>query len=161
MEIIVRSTIIYFFLFLVTRASGKRELSQMSAFEMILLIVMGDLVQQAVTQEDFSVMGGILAVSTIAFWLLLFSYISNRSKTARAATEGIPVVVARDGQPLSDVLRYEHVLLDELLGAARNHGIRDLEQVELAVLEPDGRFSFIKKRDSDSGDDGDDRRIVG
>ncbi len=150
MEIIVRASLVFFFLFLVARGTGKRELSELTAFELILLVSMGDLVQQAVTQEDMSVTGAGLAVGTIAFWIILFSKVSFRFPRARPVLEGVPVVVVRDGTPIMEALRYEDVTLDELKEGARNQGIADLGQVELAILEPDGRFSFLTEGPDDA-----------
>jgi uncharacterized membrane protein YcaP (DUF421 family) len=144
MEIILRSTVIYFFLWAVARGVGKRELSEMTAFELILLVVMGDLIQQGATQEDMSLTGAILAVGTLAMWILVFAYLSWRFRGLRPAMEGVPVVVIHRGQPLDEVLAIERLTLDEICEAARNQGITDLAEVDIAVLEPDGRFSFLK-----------------
>ncbi len=149
MEIIVRATAIYFFLWAVTRGLGKRELSEMSAFELLLLVVVGDLIQQGVTQEDTSVTGAILAVGTIAVWILIFSWIGYRWRGARTVIEGVPVVVVRDGRPLEAAMQLERVTIDEILESARNQGIGNLRDVHLAILEPDGRFSFLKKEGDD------------
>lgn len=143
MELVVRATIIYFFLWLVARGTGKRELSEMTAFELILLVTMGDLIQQGVTQEDMSITGAILAVGTLAFWIMVFSVVSWRFKGARPILEGVPVVIVRGGEPLKDVLQIERITLDELREGARNQGIPDLAQIEIGVLEPDGKFSFL------------------
>ncbi len=145
MEIILRATAIYFFLWMLTRALGKRELAEMTAFELVLLVVMGDLIQQAVTQQDTSVVGGMLAVGTIGFLIVVTSYVSWRFKGTRGVIEGVAVVVVRDGKPLEDVLRLERVTVDEVLSDARNQGIADLAEVEVGVLEADGRFSFLTR----------------
>lgn len=144
MEIIVRATVIYFFLWAVTRGVGKRELSEMTAFELILLVTMGDLIQQGATQNDVSLTGAGLAVGTLAMWILAFAYLSYRFKPFRSVVEGVPVVVVRRGRPLDQVLAVERVTLGEVCEEARNQGIEDLAEVEIAVLEPDGRFSFVK-----------------
>ncbi len=144
MEIIVRATVIYFFLWLVTRGVGKRELAEMTAFELILLVAMGDLVQQGVTQEDMSVTGAMLAVATFAFWIVVFAYLTWRSAASRPVLEGLPVVIVRDGQPIEEMLRIERVTLDEVKEEARQQGIGDLSEVRLCVLEPDGKFSFLQ-----------------
>jgi uncharacterized membrane protein YcaP (DUF421 family) len=157
MELVIRATIVYFFLWFVTRGVGKRELSEMTAFELILLVVMGDLIQQGVTQEDMSVTGAILAVGTMAFWIMVFSYASFRFKRMRPILEGLPVVVIRDGQPLEQVLRLERLTVDELLEGARSHGLTDLRDVRLAVLEPDGKFSFITKDGDGQSEEDDDK----
>jgi len=144
MEIIIRATVIYFFLWAVARGVGKRELSEMTAFELILLVVMGDLIQQGATQEDMSLTGAALAVGTLAMWSLIFAYLSWRFKRLRPVLEGVPVVVIHHGEPLDKVLAIERLTLDEVCEAARNQGIADLADVEIGVLEPDGKFSFLK-----------------
>ena len=144
MELVLRATVIYFFLWAVTRGIGKRELSEMTAFELILLVVMGDLIQQGVTQEDMSVTGAILAVSTLAFWIIVFAYLTYKFKRVRPALEGVPVVVVRDGEPLLAAMAVERVTLEELKEEARDQGLDDLASVRFGVLEPDGKFSFIK-----------------
>lgn len=116
----------------------------MTAFELILLITMGDLIQQGVTQEDMSITGAFLAVGTITFWIVVIAYLGFRFKAVRPAIEGVPVIVLRHGRPPTEVLRVERVTVEELRESARNHGIEDLDEVELAVLEPDGRFSFLQ-----------------
>ena len=144
MEIIVRATIIYFVLWALARGVGKRELSEMTAFELILLVTMGDLIQQGATQEDMSLTGAALAVGTLAMWILLFAYLSWRVRPLRSVLEGVPVVVIHHGQPLEEVLAIERLTLEEVCEAARNQGIPDLEEVDIGVLEPDGRFSFLR-----------------
>jgi len=144
MEVIVRATIIYFVLWALARGVGKRELSEMTAFELILLVTMGDLIQQGATQEDMSLTGAALAVGTLAMWIVLFSYLSWRFRPLRPVLEGVPVVVVHHGRPLDDVLAIERLTLDEVCEAARNQGIDDLADVDIGVLEPDGKFSFLK-----------------
>jgi uncharacterized membrane protein YcaP (DUF421 family) len=157
MEIIARATAIYFFLWMLTRGLGKRELAEMTAFELLLLMVVGDLIQQGVTQEDTSVTGAILAVGTIGAWILVFSWLSYRFRRARHLIEGAPVVVVRDGRPLEQALRLERVTLDELLESARNQGIANLRDIRLAILEPSGKFSFLLQS---SGGEGDERHAA-
>ena len=144
MEIVARTTVIYLFLWVVARGVGKRELAELSAFELILLVTMGDLIQQGVTQEDMSVTGAALAVGTLAFWILVFSYLTFRFRGLRRGLEGAPIIVVRNGRLLDEVLRMERVTLDEVKEEARNQGIADLDDVEFGVLEPDGRFSFLR-----------------
>ncbi|MDP9070220.1 MAG: DUF421 domain-containing protein, partial [Actinomycetota bacterium] len=144
MEVIARATVVYFFLWLVARGTGKRQLSEMTAFELILLVTLGDLVQQGVTQEDMSLTGAMLAVGTMTLWVVVFSYLEWWFPRTRPLVEGVPVVVVRDGEPVDEVLRLERVTFDELKEGARNQGISDLRAVRLGVLEPDGKFSFIQ-----------------
>jgi uncharacterized membrane protein YcaP (DUF421 family) len=143
MEIVIRATIIFFFLWFVTRAMGKRELATMSAFELVLLVIFGDLVQQGVTQNDMSVTGAILAVGTIAFLTVLFSAVSYRWKPAANVLQGRPVIVVRDGIVLEDALRLERLALDDVKDAAREQGIATVDDVAVGILEASGKFSFI------------------
>ena len=149
MEIILRATVLYFFLWAVTRGVGKRELSEMTAFELILLVTMGDLIQQGATQEDMSLTGAALAVGTLALWILVSAYLSWRFKRLRPALEGVPVVVIRQGRPLDAALAVERLTLEEVCEEARTQGIADLADVELGVLEPDGKFSFLRRAGED------------
>ena len=149
MEIVIRATVIYFLVWILIRAMGKRELSQMGAFELVLLVTMGDLVQQGVTQEDFSVTGALLAIGTLGFWILLASYVSFRFPKTRGLIEGKPVIVVEDGRIQREALRVERVTPDELIDAAREQGIGDLREVTFGVLEPDGKFSFLTSGDTE------------
>jgi uncharacterized membrane protein YcaP (DUF421 family) len=147
MDIVYRAAVIYFFLWFVTRIIGKRELGSMSAFELIVLVTMGDLIQQGTTQEDFSVTGAMLAVGTFATLMILFSWLSFRFRRTRAVIEGMPVVVVQHGAMCEEVMRYERVDRDELFEALREQGIDDLAKVRFGVLEPDGKFSFFTEED--------------
>ncbi len=144
MEIVLRATTIYFFLWIVSRAVGRRELAEMSAFELMMLIIIGDLIQQGVTQNDMSVTGAMLAVGTIACLTVIFSYVSFRFKRMKTAIDGIPVVVVLDGKLMSETLDLERVAGDDVLQAARSEGIDDLSKIRVGLIEADGRFSFIR-----------------
>jgi uncharacterized membrane protein YcaP (DUF421 family) len=143
MEIILRAAAIFFFLWIATKALGKRELAQLSTFELILLVTMGDLIQQGVTGDDRSVTGAVLAVTTMSILIVISSIVSFKSRRWRNVLDGFPVVVIRDGVPLDDVLRAERLTLDDVAGAARDQGIADLRQIRFGILEPEGKFSFI------------------
>jgi uncharacterized membrane protein YcaP (DUF421 family) len=144
-EILVRASLTFWFLWIVARGLGKRELAEMSPFELILLVTVGDLVQQGVTQEDFSLTGSFIAVGALAFWILVLSIISHRVPASRKVLEGSPVIILRDGELDEDVLRLERITEDDVDQAARSQGIRDLGTVEVGILEPDGRFSFLPR----------------
>jgi len=147
MEIVVRTVVIFFFVMVLTRAMGKKELSQLTAFELILLITIGDLVQQGVTQEDQSLTGAMLAVGTIGLLIVALSLIQWRWAGLRRVIRGVPVVIVRKGQVVDDAMRLERLGLEEILEGAREQGIDDLAKVKLAVLEPDGKLSFIQFED--------------
>jgi uncharacterized membrane protein YcaP (DUF421 family) len=150
MEIVVRAVVVYLILWLLLRVMGKRELAEMTAFELVLLVVIGDLVQQGVTQEDFSITGAFLSVGTLSVIIVLTSAVSWKFPRTRPILEDMPVVVIRDGQLIDETLRLEHVSVDELKEAARKEGIADLADVSWCVIEPDGRFSFLHRTGNSS-----------
>jgi len=144
-DIVFRSVALFLFVYVVMRVSGRRELSSLTAIDLVLIIVVGDLIQQGVTQEDTSVTGAMLAVGTIGVWILLFSWLSYRFRPMRKVIEGVPVVVVRDGRPVDAALKLERVTLEEVLESARNQGIGNLRDISVAILEPSGQFSFLKR----------------
>ncbi|MCW2903854.1 MAG: hypothetical protein JWO67_6119 [Streptosporangiaceae bacterium] len=143
MEIVIRAAVIYLFLFGMTRALGKAALGQLSAFELVTLVVIGDLIQPAVLQDDESLVGAMLAVSTFAVLTVLFAWLPDRFPHARKLIQGQPVVVVRNGEMQRGAMKLERLSRTELLQAAREAGIRDLGDVELAVAEVDGKISFF------------------
>lgn len=144
MEIVLRSIAVFAFLWFVMRVIGKKELTQLSAFELVLLIVIGDLVQQGVTQEDMSVTGAVLATGTIALLVVAMSYLGFRWSRSLRVLEGMPVIVVSHGRMLLDAMRVERLTEEEVVGEARQQGIADIADVRYGVLEPDGRFSFVR-----------------
>ncbi len=150
MELVIRATVIYWFLWLVMRGTGKRSLAELTPLDLMLLIVVGDLVQQGVTQEDMSITGAVVAVAVFVVWTLLADTLAKRKLMMAKVLTGEPVIVVRDGVPLDDRLKRERISLEELQEAARAHGIGDLSEVSFGVLETDGRFSFIRRQDVSS-----------
>ena len=147
MEIIARATVIFVFLLLLTRGLKRRALADLTPFELLLLVTLGDIVQQGITQEDYSLTGAVLAGSTFAFWISVLSFVTWRSRRVAAVVSGVPLVIVQDGQPIERTLDVERLPLAEVLEAARQRGLESLEDVKLAVLEPSGRISFIVNED--------------
>jgi len=145
MDIVIRAAVMFFFVYLLTRIIGRRELSSLQPFDLILLVMIGDLVQQGVTQNDFSVTGAFLVGGTIALLTVLVSYASFRFPRLRPVLDGDPVIVLEDGKPIARNLRRNRIALDELAAAARQNQIDSLDDVRWAVLETNGRISFIPK----------------
>ena len=143
MDIVIRAAVVYVFVYLVLRGLGKRELGELSAFELVLLFVVGDLVQQSITQDDKSITASILAISTIAIFIVVQSYLAFRFRPVQSVLEGAPVVVVHHGVLIESVLRRQRMTEDEVHQSARAEGIADLADIELAILEPDGKLSFI------------------
>lgn len=151
MDIVLRATVIFFALNLLIRLMGKRELAQMTPFELVLMIVLGDLIQQSVTQNDFSLTGALLAIGTMAFWALALSWLSFYSPKAESILDGEPRVIIRDGQIVREHLRRDRLTQAEILSEMRLAGIAHLPDVAWAILEPQGKISFIKRRSSSDG----------
>jgi uncharacterized membrane protein YcaP (DUF421 family) len=144
-DIVARAVVVFFFILLVTRAVGRRELSSMEPFDLILLVVIGDLVQQGVTQSDYSLTGAIVVVATLAVLTVAMSYLSFRFRVLRPVLEGEPLVLLEDGRPIVRNLRRERITVEELHAAARQEQLGSLDDVHLAILETSGRISFIPK----------------
>lgn len=151
MEIVIRAVAVFLFLWLVTRAVGRSTLGELSTFELLLYVVMGDLVQQAVTQQDYSVTAGMLAVGTFAVLTVALSWAQWRFPRTRPVIAGRPLLVVADGRPVEDGMRRQRLALADLLVAAREQGIRSLRDVEYAVLETDGRISFFTRESQRDG----------
>jgi uncharacterized membrane protein YcaP (DUF421 family) len=148
MDLVVRAVVAFLFVYLLTRVIGRRELSSMEPFDLIMLVMIGDLVQQGVTQNDFSVTGALLVGATIALMTVAVSYTSFKVPRLRPLLDGEPVIVVEDGEPIDRNLRRNRITLEELAAAARNDGIGSLDDVRWAVLETNGRISFLQKGDA-------------
>lgn len=161
MDVLLRSLAIFVFLWLVVRIGGKREVAQLSAFDMILLITVGDLVSQGILQEDYSLTAAVIAVAAFTVAGIILNSVAIRFPPFRPWLTGRARVVVRDGEVLLDTLRGERMTIQDIHEAAREQGIRRLSDIELCVLETDGAFSFFTRDDGDDrgGDDrgGDDR----
>jgi uncharacterized membrane protein YcaP (DUF421 family) len=145
MDIVIRATVAFLFLVLLTRIVGRRELNTLEPFDLILLVTIGDLIQQGVTQNDFSVTGLVLAVGTIGVLTVLFSYLPWRFQVLRPILEGEPVILIQDGNVIEKNLRRNRLTQEEVAAEARSEQIASLEEVRWAVLERNGKISFIKK----------------
>jgi uncharacterized membrane protein YcaP (DUF421 family) len=146
MDVVIRAAVLFVFVWLLTRLVGRRELSTLEPFDLILLIVLGDLIQQGVTQNDFSVTGAILAVGTIGVMTVLFSYSGYRFPWLRPVLEGSPVILLEHGEPLTKNLKRNRITLEELAAQARLQQLAHLGEVEWAVLETNGNISFIPRK---------------
>jgi len=145
METVLRAAIMFLVIWLLMRVIGKKELSGMSSFELVLLIVMGDLIQQGVTQGDNSITAAILAISTMALLVVFTSWVSFRFRKVAPATEGLAVVIVRDGEIERELVHIERLTEDEVAEAAREQGIGDIREVSVGILEADGKFSFVRR----------------
>jgi uncharacterized membrane protein YcaP (DUF421 family) len=145
-DVVVRAAVAFLFVFFLTRVLGRRELGSLQPFDLILLVMIGDLVQQGVTQNDFSVFGLILAAGTVAMLTFAFSFLSFKWPRLRPFLDGQPIVIVEHGKPLLGNLRRERITLEELAEEARHHELASIEEVEWAVLETNGTISIIPKK---------------
>jgi uncharacterized membrane protein YcaP (DUF421 family) len=145
MDIVLRGIVVFTFLYVLMRVIGRRELSKLEPFDLILLIIVGDAVQQGLTQDDYSLTGAVLAVGTIAVLQVAVSYFNFRFPRFRPWLDGEPIVVVQDGKPIEKNLRRERLTVRDLAEAARGQGIASLDEVAWAVMETSGSISFIKK----------------
>jgi uncharacterized membrane protein YcaP (DUF421 family) len=145
MDLVFRTIYVFILIFVVTRAVGRRELSSMEPFDMILLVVIGDLVQQGVTQSDYSLTGATTVISTIALLTVFTAWLSYRVRRLRPVLEGGPVVLVVDGEILERNLRRERMTREEVEAEARLQQIDSIDDVRFAVLETNGKISFASR----------------
>jgi uncharacterized membrane protein YcaP (DUF421 family) len=145
MDVVLRSLLAFLFLAALLRVIGRRELSTFEPFDLILLIVIGDLIQQGVTQSDYSFTGLVLAIGTFAVLTVAVSFLSARVSWLRPVLEAGPVILVQDGKLIEKNLRKERMTDEEVAAEARQQQIASLDEVAWAVLEGTGRISFIKK----------------
>ena len=144
MNPILRGVIIYVFLLVIFRITGKRTLSNTTTFELVLLLIISEVTQQAMAGEDFSIITAFLLISTLIGMDLLFSFIKTKSKLFDEAAEGSPIIMVDKGKPLKNRMRLSRVEEEDILASARMlHGLERMEQIKYAVLETDGSISII------------------
>jgi uncharacterized membrane protein YcaP (DUF421 family) len=146
MDIVLRAVAAYVFIIFMLRIVGRRELSTLGPSDLVLLVVMGDLIQNGVTQSDDSVTGIFLAVSTFAMLALAMSFLTFKSRRLQRVIEGEPLILVQDGRPVRKNLRAERLTVDEIAEEMRGQGIESLDEVKWCVLESSGSMSFIKKQ---------------
>jgi uncharacterized membrane protein YcaP (DUF421 family) len=145
MDIVLRAIALYAFVVFIMRVIGRRELSSMTPFDLVLLIILGDAIQQGLTQDDYSVTGAVLAIATIAALQVFTSLLSFHSGKARRILEGEPIVLVDRGELVARNMRRERMTESELAEEARQQQIPSIDQIEWAILESNGSISFIKK----------------
>jgi uncharacterized membrane protein YcaP (DUF421 family) len=145
MDIALRAVFLYAFVVFLMRVMGRRELSTLSPIDLVLLIVLGDAIQQGLTQDDYSVTGAVIAVSTIAAVQVLISYVSFRSRRARHVLEGEPIVIVQAGKLIERNMKRERLTEDEVAEEMRKQQIATVDDVEWGILESNGTMSFIPK----------------
>jgi uncharacterized membrane protein YcaP (DUF421 family) len=145
MDLVWRTVYVFVLILIITRAVGRRELSSMEPFDLILLVVIGDLVQQGVTQSDNSLTGTTTVIATMAVLVVLTAWLGFRFARLRPILEGHPTLLVADGEVLSANLRRQRMTVAELRAEARLQSIASLDDVRFAVLETNGKVSFVSR----------------
>ena len=143
-EIVLRSAIVYFVILIGIRLSGKREVGQMTPFDLALLLLISNAVQNAMTGPDTSVTGGIVAAVTLLVLNGIMTQIVWKNRKMRKFVEGSPTLLIRHGKVIEEHLAKEKVTVDALTQALREHGVASVSDVSVAVLEIDGSISVLK-----------------
>jgi uncharacterized membrane protein YcaP (DUF421 family) len=146
MDAIIRALFIYVFLLIVVRLSGKRTMSEMTPFDFVLLLIIGEATQQALLSDDYSLINAAIVILTLISADILMSILKQRSPKVGLWTDGTPLVIFRNGQPIKERMNKERIDESDILEAARKvHGLESLDQIEYAILEKSGNISVVPK----------------
>ena len=149
MDTVLRSVAVYLFVLVVFRISGKRSLSQITTFDFILLLIIGEATQQALLGNDFSFINACVVIGTLMTLEVIFSWLEERSPALGRVMGSLPVVVLENGKLLEDRAKREGVTLSEILAAGREkHGLERLDQFKYAILERHGGISVVPTEDA-------------
>jgi uncharacterized membrane protein YcaP (DUF421 family) len=147
MDPIIRSAVIYFALLVCFRLAGRRTLMQMTSFDFVLLLIIGEATQNALLGNDYSVTNAVLVILTLISLDIALSYIKQRVPTVERWMDGLPMIIVQDGKPLKDLMSRARVDESDILSAAReSQGLERMEQVKYAVLEINGNISIIPRQ---------------
>jgi uncharacterized membrane protein YcaP (DUF421 family) len=151
-EKVLRSVVVYLFVLLAFRFTGKRQVGQLTPFDLVVLLIISNVVQNAVIGPDNSLGGGLLGAAVILGLNYAVVELTFRSKRLRRLIEATPTLLIHNGQILHANLRKERLSLDDLHAALRRNGIADAEHVRVAVLEENGGISVIPRAASGAGE---------
>jgi uncharacterized membrane protein YcaP (DUF421 family) len=153
MDSVLKAVLIYFGLWALLRITGRRTMGELSAFDLILFLVIGGATQRALVGQDYSLTTALIIVSTLVGIDVVLSFLKRNSKLVSKIVEGVPMVVVDHGKPLADRLRRARITIDDVLQAARQtHGLERLDQVKFAILEANGDISVIPSSPKPSAD---------
>ncbi|MDX2136603.1 MAG: DUF421 domain-containing protein [Chloroflexota bacterium] len=143
MDIVVRITVIYLFILVGMRILGKREFGQLSPFELVTLLIIPEIVSEALTDNDRSLTAAVIGTTTLLLLVFITSTIAHVSRKADDVLGGVPAVLIHDGQFLEDAMNRERITMTEISNEMHKAGLETLEQIKWAILEPDGKIAFI------------------
>lgn len=144
-EHIVRAAIVYIFLFVLLRFIGKKHVGELSPFDLIVLLILSETVQNAMIGQDTSLIGGLISAATLLVLAQVMSFLTWRSKRAERIIDGAPKVLVRHGHRRGDTMKQEQISIAELMEAMRREGLSNIADVRAAVLENDGTISILKR----------------
>jgi len=148
-EVMFRATAVYLFAQLVLRLAGRKEFGRSSTFDIVLLLIISVCLRKSIIADDDSLSTAFLALGTLAMWDRFFSWLSMRSHKAEQVLVGRPVELVREGRVNEANLRKSLMSREELLSRLREHGTESIRKVRLAYLEPDGKVTFMMKKDGE------------
>jgi len=156
MDCVIRAVAIYFFLLLIFRLAGSRSLARITTFDFVLLLVIGEVTQQALTGQDYSVTNALVLIITLVGLDIALSVIKERSPRFEKFVDGVPIVLIRNGRLLEEPMKHERVGEEDILEFARElRGLARLDQIKYAVLERDGAITIVPKDNERRPHDGD------
>jgi uncharacterized membrane protein YcaP (DUF421 family) len=144
MDLVIRAVVLYVFVIVLMRVVGRRELSSLTPVDLVLLIVLGDAMQQGLTQDDYSITGTVTVLTSIAVLQVVTSYLGYRSKRVKKLLEGEPIVLIQDGRLIERNLKRERLRPEDVAEEMRIEGIGSYDEVRWGILESNGKFSFVK-----------------
>ena len=150
-EMIVRSILVYVFLLILLRVTGKRQIGQLAPFDLVLLLVLSNAVQNSMNGGDNSVTGGLISATTLVFINYVIGFATYRSKTLEAIIEGRPQVLIHNGKLYEDVMKGAQLTHHELNAALRQAGCASVGHVHSAILENNGSISVIQRKETVTG----------
>src|SRR2546425_281169 len=151
LNVALRSTVIYFALLFAIRLTGQRPLGQLSPFDLVLLLIIANAVQNAMVGPDTSLVGGLVAAATLLFWHQVIDRVRRSSRSISKLIAGEGIMLINEGKVLGAHCERAGITRDDLLQALREHGVARPDDVRLAVLEPDGMISVIRYDDLQPG----------
>lgn len=147
MDSVIRGLAVYLFLLLIFRVAGKRALSQTTTFDLVLLLIISEVTQQAMVRNDHSLTNGFMLIVTLIATDIFLSVLKRRFPRLGRLLDDAPLVIVRDGKPLKERMAKARVTQEDILASARqNHGLENMDQVRHAVVETDGEIAIIPER---------------
>jgi uncharacterized membrane protein YcaP (DUF421 family) len=144
-ELVLRAAAVYLFLFLLLRFIGKKHVGELAPFDLVVLLILSETVQNAMIADDKSLVGGLISATTLIAMVYAVNFVSWHSKKAERLLEGVPKILVRHGCRYKDVMRQEKISISELTEALRRNGCANIADVRIAILENDGKISVIKR----------------